>query len=147
MDTQLNSCSSCTCVNNKMHFTQERKRTDASFLCSDCYCSMNSVKHKNLDTKRHNDTTCYKTNVGYQSQHKDKFIYLYSLLCILCMITSSVSMESIVIEDQLTQVGHFFFYNILTGDSPLENLYQLKVCRHLCICTFMLSICLCICCI
>jgi len=82
--------------------------------------------------------------VGYQSQHKDKFIYLYSLLCILCMIASSVSVESIVIEDQLTQVGHFFFYNILTGDSPLENSYQLKVCRYLCICTFMLSMCLCI---
>ena len=95
---------------------------------SDCHCPMNSVKHKIWNTKRSTSTTTqdsYKKKVCHQL---NGFIYLYSVLCILCMVTSSVSLENIIIEDQLTQVGHFFFYNISTNASLLKDSFQLKVC-------------------
>jgi len=36
-------------------------------------------------------------------------------------------MENIIIEDQLTQAGHFFSYNISTIASPVKDPAQLKV--------------------
>ena len=90
---------------------------------------MDSVKHKIWNTKRHTSTgIIHDKNMWHQLQHMNGFIYLYSVLCILCMVTSSVSMDNIIIEDQLTQVGHFFFYNISTNASPLKDSLQLKVC-------------------
>ena len=129
----------CTASNRvRTHPKSEIKGTNkllTSSSHSDCHCSpMNSVKHKIWNTKRHTSTgiihDCYNKNVWHQLQHMNGFIYLYSVLCVLCMVTSSVSVNNIIIEDQLTQVGHFFFYNISTNASPIKDSLQLiiKVC-------------------
>ena len=100
-----------------------------SYSRSDSHCSLNSVKHnKNWNTKRLTTTgtvqDCHKKRMCYRLSG---FIYLYFALCMLCMVTSSVSLENINIEDQLTQVGHFFFYNISNNATPLKDSFQLKV--------------------
>lgn len=135
---QLSSCS-CTCAANnqmKMHSEPGNKRKDNSSIsssCRNCHCPLRSVEHKGWNTRSCTGTvhSYYKKNLWYHLHHMDKFSYLYSLLCILCMAASSASVENIVIEDQQTQVGHFFFYNISTNISPLKDSFQLKVRKSL----------------
>ena len=128
MDAQKVSGSSCTCAaSNQMrvHTTKpEMKRTNKSlttFPCSDCHCPSSSIKH----TRRHAGIECSHR----YHLHMDKISYLYFSLCILCMVTSSVSLENIIIEDQQTQVGRLFYYNISLNKFPLKDSSQLKVCH------------------
>ena len=137
MDVQEISSFICTCAAKnqiRRHHHPENKRTKISlapFSCNNFNCPMNSVKHKTYCAKRHNGTgtihDCCKNNTRHHLQQMNIFVYLYSLLCILCMVTSCASVENIIIEDQLTQVGHFFFYNISTNASPVKDPVQIKV--------------------
>lgn len=129
MDVQQISGSSCICAaSNQMRICTnckaESERTNKSFPCSKCHCLMSSIKH----TTRHGGVKSghYTKNTWYHLH----ISYLYFLLCILCVVntTSSVSVESIIIEDQQTQVGRLFFYNLSTNNFPLKDLSHLKVC-------------------
>lgn len=134
-DTQRTSSFSCTCAaSTKMrtHPEQDNIKTNkllTSSSHSDCHSPMNSVKHKSWNTKRYTSTGTVQD--CYKKYPLNGFIYLYSVLCILCMVTLSVSLENINIEDQLTQVGHFFFYNISNNATPLKDSFQLKVCCNI----------------
>ena len=132
MDTQRTSSFSCVCTASTKMRTHSSIATNKLLTSSshrDCHCPMNSVKQKSWNTKRLTSTgtvqDCYKKKKCYRLSG---FVYLYSVLCMLCMVTSSVSLENINIEDQLTQVGHFFFYNISNNATPLKDSFQLKVC-------------------
>lgn len=139
-DIQQISSASCICAvrnQTRTHFESENKRTDKSltlFSCSDCHCQLSSIQHKSSKARRSPSSIIHshhKKNLWYHLQHMDKFSYLYTLLCIFCIVTSSASADDIVVEDQQTQVGHFFFYNISTNGLPLKSRSQLKVCiRH-----------------
>ena len=139
MDVQQTSSSICTCAASNQMRRHQNKRTIVSlspFSYDNCHCLMNSAKHRTYCAKRHSGTDTKhdynKKNTRHHLKHMNVFVYLYSLLCILCMVTSCVSMENIVIEDQLTQVGHFFFYNISTNASPVKDPVQLKVGIRVC---------------
>ena len=128
MDVQQVSGSSCTCTASdqmRIHtnYKLESKRTNKSFPCSECHCRLSSVKHTRRKHGHYTKNTWYHLHISY----------LYFLWCILCMVnvTSSVSVESIIIEDQQTQVGRFFFYNISTNNFPLKDSSQLKVCDYM----------------
>ena len=129
MDAQQVSDSSCTCATNsqmRIHNKPENKRTNKSFPCSDCHCPLSSMMHTRRCTKCN-----HHTNNALHHLHIRQFNYWYFLLCVLSMVTSTVSLESIIIEDQQTQVGHFFFYNISTNNLPLKESSKLKVCYYL----------------
>lgn len=131
MDVRLISSSSCTCTKNKMRTHENRtdKYPSLSFPHSDCHCPWNSANQKICNAKLKRRTSCYKNSVQYHSQHDmNRFIvYFYSLLWLFCMVTLSDSVENVVIEDQLAQVGHFFHYNLLSNGTPLNDSFQLKV--------------------
>lgn len=129
MDAQQVSDSSCTCATNsqmRIHNKPENKRTNKSFPCSNCHCPLSSMMHTRRCTKCN-----HHTNNALHHLHIRQFNYWYFLLCVLSMVTSTVSLESIIIEDQQTQVGHFFFYNISTNNLPLKELSKLKVCYYM----------------
>ena len=135
LDTDIRKFSSanCKCARSspvRTHTEAENKRTEQSSMSYSCRHSVNSAKCK-TSTRRHTTAStvcgCHKKSLWYHSQLMSKFIYLYTLLCVLCMVPSSVSIRNFIIEDQLTQVGHFFFYNISTQDTLIKDSFQLKV--------------------
>jgi len=130
MDFQLNRCK-CAEITSRTAFCI-CQQTDINSLSLSRYHSqtVNQNCSNNAQTTTTSTTRCKMKKQFYRANNElISSVYsllLFFLLCFSVVYSNSTTLN-LTIEDQVAQVGHFFYYNILLNDSILMRNFKIKV--------------------